>query len=108
MEKKALDEAAEQVSAVLTTTRPESELLFLNAKACGPKDGHHLVVGGDIEGALHFLQESLESCKVTSPKKTKLLARAHHNVGVLQLMLGDHENAQKNLQSAVQLHDGPY
>ena len=83
MEKKALDEAAEQVSAVLTTTRPESELLILNAKACGPKDGHHLVVGGDIEGALHFLQESLESCKVTSPKKTKLLARAHHNVGVL-------------------------
>ena len=38
---------------------------------------------------------------------TKLLARAHHDVGVLQMMLGDHESAYKSLQSAVRLHDGP-
>ena len=108
VERKALDDAVERVSAVLTTTRPKSELLFFDDKACGLKDGHRLVMGGDTAGALHFVQESLESCKVTSAKKTKLLARAHHNVGVLQLMLGDHESAKKNLQAAVQLHDGPY
>jgi len=108
VERRALDEAVEKVSAVLTTTRPKAELLFFNDKSCGLKDGHRLVVGGDIEGALHFLQESLESCKATSSKKTKLIARAHHNVGVLQIMLGDHENAHRNLQAAVQLHDGPY
>lgn len=108
MERLALDDAVERASAVLTTTRPKSELLFFNDNACGLKDGHRLVAGGDVEGALHFLQESLESCKVTSAKKTKLLARAHHNVGVLQIMVGDHESAHKNIQSAVQLHDGPY
>lgn len=108
VERRAVDEAVQKVAAILTTTRPKAELLFFNDKACGLKDGHRLVVGGDTEGALHFLQESLESCKATSAKKTKVLARAHHNVGVLQIMLGDHENAHRNLQSAVQLHDGPY
>ena len=106
VERWALDDAVEMVSAVLTTTRPESELLFFDDKACGLKDGHRLVVGGDIAGALHLVQESLESCKVTSAKKTKLLARAHHDVGVLQMMLGDHESAYESLRSAVQLHDG--
>ena len=106
--RKVLDVAVEKVSAVLTTTRPKSGLLFFNDKACGLKAGHRLVVGGDIEGALHCLQESLESCKVTSAKKTGLLARAHPNVEVLQIMRGDHESARGNLRSKAQLHDGPY
>lgn len=106
LERTALDDAVEQVSAVLTTTRPTSNLLFFNDRACGLKETHRLVEGGDIERALRFLQESLESCKTTSPKKTKVLARAYHNVGVLQTMLGDYEGAHKNLRSAVQLHDG--
>ena len=32
-----------RVSAVLATTRPKSELLLFNDKACGLKDGHRLV-----------------------------------------------------------------
>ena len=106
LEMKVLEDAVEQVAAVLTTTRPQSELLFFDDKACGLKDGHRLVAEGDIEGALQLVQDGLESCKVTSAKKTKLLARAHHDVGGLQMMLGDHESAYKSLRSAVQLHDG--
>ena len=106
LEKRALQEAVDQVSAVLTTTRQEVKVRFFDDKSCGLKDGHRLVVGGDLEGALRFVQDSLESCKMTSAKKTKRLARAYHNVGVLQMMLNDHESAFQSLQSAVQLHDG--
>lgn len=83
LRKEALEEAVDKVSAVLTTTRQVIKLRFFDDKSCGLKDGHRLVVGGDFEGALHFVQESLESCKLTSAKKTKRLARAYHNVGVL-------------------------
>jgi len=108
LRKEALEEAVDKVSAVLTTTRQVIKLRFFDDKSCGLKDSHRLVVGGDFEGALHFVQDSLESCKVTSAKKTKRLARAYHNVGVLQMMLGDYETAYQSLQSAVQLHDGRY
>ena len=108
VEMKAVEDAVEKVSAVLTTTRPTVELLFFDDKSCGLRDAYRLAVSGDNEGALHFLQERLRSCRVTSAKKTKLLARVHHNLGVLQMMLGDHESAYKSLQSAVQLRSGPY
>ena len=45
VERLALDDAVERVSAVLTTIRPKSELLFFNDNACALKDGHRLVAG---------------------------------------------------------------
>ena len=34
--------------------------------------------------------------------------RRHHDLGIPQIMAGDHESAWRTRRSAVQLYDGPY
>lgn len=86
---------------------PETrKLVFFNDKDCNLKTAFQLLRGGDVEGARRTSVDNLEMCRTASGVKPKTLAHAYYNVGMIDFIRRDYDDAQDNFRHAMSLKGG--
>lgn len=110
-ENELLDEAIfdvvnNQVRRLFFPWSETRDLIFYDDSECGMKQAYRILKAGDTEGALRASLGAVEACKATPGIKPKYVGRAHYNVGMARLLLGDYDGALDSFQETVRLNPG--
>lgn len=81
-------------------------VVFYNNDKCGLKAAYRTLAVGDQERALTLSMQNLDSCRSERKVKKKVLANAYYNLGMVQAIRGDYEEALANLAEAERLRPG--
>jgi len=79
------------------------DLVYFNNDKCGLKEAYRLLKAGDKEGSLELSEKNLADCLADPKMKDAIKARAHYNVGMGHMILGDEDRAMEFFQEAMRL-----
>jgi tetratricopeptide (TPR) repeat protein len=83
-----------------------TELYFFNDKKGGLKEAYKALKSRNTDQAFELSKTNLESCKNTAETKTKILAHAYYNMGMMYFIYSDYDNALINFQESNKLRSG--
>lgn len=81
-------------------------LFFFDDEAGGLRQAYLAMKAGDLERAFILSEQNLQTCKAMPKVKDKLLAHAHHNLGISYFVRGEPENALAYFREAARLRPG--
>lgn len=81
-------------------------VVFYNNDRCGLKSAYRALEVGDQERALDLSKQNLDSCRSERRAKKKVVANAYYNLGMVQAIRGDYEEALLNLAEAERMRPG--
>jgi len=81
-------------------------VIFYNNDKCGLKTAYRALDVGDQERALQLSMRNLDSCRNERRVKKKVVANAYYNLGMVQAIRGDYEEALANLVEAERMRPG--
>jgi hypothetical protein len=97
--------AAFSVHKLLLPWKETKRVVFYGDSDCNLKMASSMLKAQDIDGALAQSEANLTECQQKPKVKPATLARAHYNLGLLQLMKDDFDTALANLTEAQKLQD---
>lgn len=86
--------ALESVKKTLVPWTDTMTMEFHNDEECDMSMAYDYVKDRDFARALEQSKTNLETCVATSDTKPAVLAKAHYNLGVMQMYFGNYEAAQ--------------
>lgn len=81
-------------------------VVFYNNDKCGLKSAYRALSVGDQERALELSMRNLDSCRSERRVKKKVVANAYYNLGLVQAIRGDYDEALANLAEAERMRPG--
>lgn len=97
---------AQAVHKMFLPWKEKRSVVFYGDKECNLKAAYKLLQARDIEGALAKAEVAVAGCKETPGAKEKTLGHAYYNLGLVQFLRRDYENAASNLSEAAKLQGG--
>ncbi len=82
------------------------QVVFYNNDRCGLKSAYRTLQIGDPDRVIELSRRNLEACRENRKAKKKVLANAYYNLGMVQTIVGDYEEALGNLTQAERLRPG--
>jgi TolA-binding protein len=102
----AMHDAVRKVHHMILPWRETLDMRFFTTDKCNLKAAYQLVRIGDYAGAQNHLLNSLETCPTQKKVKDKHIARAHYNLGVTRMLLGQHSEALPSFRKAFSMRPG--
>jgi hypothetical protein len=95
--------SAFSIHKLLLPWKETKRVVFYGDSQCDLKMASSLLKAQDVDGALKQSESNLAACREQPKVKPATLARAHYNLGILQFVRDDHDNAHTNLTEAQKL-----
>ena len=112
LQNQAIDSVTLEVHKMFLPWVETQRLVLYKNKKCNLRQTYNSVKSGLITDALAYAERSVEACnegaqiKGRKGIKTKVVAQAYYNLGMVQMILGEHETAIQTLQRAQQIRPG--
>ncbi len=102
----AVGSILEEVRAMFFPRFEARQVVFYNNGRCGLRSAYLALEIGDHDRALELSRRNLEYCREDRTAKRKVLANAYYNLGMVQMIVGDYQEALGNLSQAERLRPG--